>query len=133
MHVNPVIYNTFEEAVDCLNVPSDTFIVKLVASSESLDRVREDLRVVYKVGIGLMKSPGHPSGNQLYHRQFPIIASLQKYKSLPVLRVWPDGTTEYFGRYKYEELYPRLTPEGFKYYEFKLQRVWNSNHTHVKS
>jgi len=133
MHVNPVIHTTFEEAVDCLRIPSDTFIVKLIASSESLDRVREDLRVVYKVGIGLMKSPSHPSGNQLYHRQFPIIESLKKYKSLPVLRIWPDGTTEYFGRYKYDELRCKISDEGFKYYEFKLQRVWDSNETHVKS
>ena len=131
MHVNPIIYNNFEEAVDCLKIPSDTFIVKLTASSESLDRVREDLRVVYKVGLGLMKSPSHPSGNQLYQRQLPVIESLQKYKTLPVLRVWPDGTTEYFGRYKFDALRCKITNEGFKYYEFKLQRVWHSNQVRI--
>ena len=127
----PEVYSTYEEALDCLKMPSDMFIVKLSADADSLDHVRDDLRFVYKVGLGIMKSPGHPSGNQFYQRQLPIIESMQKYRKLPVLLVWPDGITEYFGMYKYYDLKLKIAPSGFKYYEFKLVKVWNENQMYI--
>ena len=122
----PIVFGSYHEALEYLKLPEDTFIIKISPDKESLDHVRPDYQVVYKVGIGLMKSPGHPAGNQMYHRQAPIVDSFRKYHTLPVVRVYHDGVTEYLGMYKYNELRIGMSFEGFKYYQFTLHRVKDS-------
>lgn len=122
MQGSPVFFESYDEAIESLKLPEDIFIVKISTDLDSLERVRSDLRVVYKVGIGGMKSPGHPSGNQIYYRQKPILDSLKKYMYLPVLVIYSDRCIQYLGMFKYKCLRIKLSFEGFKYYEFELHR-----------
>jgi hypothetical protein len=122
MHVKPVFFKNYEEAIETLKLPEDIFIVNISTDLDSLDRVRSDLRVVYKVGLGGMKTPGHPSGNQMYYRQAPILDSLKKYASLPVIIKYSDGCIQYLGMFKFNYLRIKMSFEGFKYYEFELHR-----------
>ena len=122
MHLKPVFFKSYDEAMEALKLPEDIFIVNISTDSDSLDRVRSDLRVVYKVGLGGMKTPGHPSGNQMYYRQAPILDSLKKYASLPVIIKYSDGCIQYLGMFKYKCLRIKTSFEGFKYYEFELHR-----------
>jgi len=123
MYVKPTFFKSDAEAMETLKLPEDIFIVNISTDLDSLDRVRSDLRVVYKVGLGGMKTPGHPSGNQMYYRQAPILDSLKKYASLPVLVRYSDGFIQYLGMFKYKCLRIKTSFEGFKYYEFELHRV----------
>ena len=115
----------YDEALKALNIPEDMYVFKISDDMKSLDSVKQGGQVLYKVGIGRMKSPGHPAGNQMYYRQMPIINSLRKYQRVPVFRSISSNMpnlVEYLGMYRFNELKIGMSFEGFKYYIFKMYR-----------
>ena len=101
------------------------YVFKITENARSLDSVIQGGQVLYKVGIGRMNGPGHPAGNQMFHRQKSIFDSLNKHQQVPVFRLGPNGLAdpvEYLGMYKFNSLLIGVSFEGFKYYIFKMHR-----------
>lgn len=91
---------------------------------DSLESIERDGHIVYMVGPGVLKSPGHPGGNQQFHRQMNIfrVASTKPY----LFRIFNkdlEGHTEYLGEYKILDFKLKMSFAGFRYYEYKMARV----------
>jgi hypothetical protein len=122
---SPLLFESYDEAIKTLNIPEGMYVFKITENARSLDSVIQGGQVLYKVGIGRMNGPGHPAGNQMFHRQKPIIDSLDKHQRVPVFRLGANGLAgpvEYLGMYKFKSLLIGLSFEGFKYYIFKMHR-----------
>jgi hypothetical protein len=90
---------------------------------DSLERIEFNGQFVYVVGKGLMKSPGHPAGNQLFHRQneYLRVGSTPPYL-FSVFYQDIQGDVKHLGEYTIHTICKRNSFEGFSYYEFKLIR-----------
>ena len=122
---SPLLFQSYDEAIKALNIPEDMYVFKITENARSLDSVIQVGQVLYKVGVGRMNDPGHPAGNQMFHRQKPIFDSLNMYQRVPVFRLGANGLAgpvEYLGMYKFKSLLIGLSFEGFKYYIFKMHR-----------
>lgn len=119
--MNYPIFETYNEALQKLNFGAHMFVVKITDHKESLESLRPDNHVIKIVGSGIMKSPGHPAGNQFSQRQVPLIRSLSIYNQVPVLHKRYDGYVEFLGYYRFLATKIKLSESGFKYYEFTLQ------------
>ena len=91
---------------------------------DSLESIERDGHIVYVVGPGVLKSPGHPAGNQQFNRQFTMfkIASTSPY----LFKIYNrdlEGHTEYLGEYKILDFKIKMSFAGFRYYEYKMARV----------
>ena len=121
MRLQYPIFKTYNEALEKLNLRPDLYVVKITDHKDSLESFRPDKHVLKIVGAGIMKSPGHPSGNQFSHRQSPLFKTFTTYNQVPVLHKRLDGIVEFLGHYRYISMKIKLTDSGFKYYEFTLQ------------
>lgn len=121
MRVHYPIFETYTEALEKLNFGPDMYVVKITDDKDSLEYLRPDNHVIKIVGAGIMKSPGHPSGNQFSHRQTPLFRTFCIYNQVPVLHKRLDGIVEFLGHYRFLGTKIKLTDSGFKYYEFTLQ------------
>lgn len=91
---------------------------------DSLESIERDGHIVYMIGPGVLKSPGHPGGNQQFHSQHNIfrVASTRPY----LFRVYNkdlNGYTEFLGEYKILDFKLKMSFAGFRYYEYKMVRV----------
>lgn len=98
------------------------YVIKITDYPESLEKIRDDKKIVTFLGCGKMKFPGHPSGNQLNINQLPILQTLINYHQIPVLHKMTNGTVEYLGMFRHLETKIKLSAAGFRYYEYKMQR-----------
>lgn len=91
---------------------------------DSLESIQMDGRVVYIIGPGVLKSPGHPAGNQQIYRQLIIfnIASTRPFL-FKIYNKDLNNHTEYLGEYRLIDYKIKISFEGFRYYEYKLLRV----------
>jgi len=119
--MNP-IYESYNEALQKLNFGPNMFVVKITDDLRSLESMRHDKHVVKVLGKGLMKSPGHPSGNQLNAHQLPFFETLIKYNQVPVLHKTLDGYVTFLGYYNHSNTKIKVSKEGFRYYEHTLHR-----------
>jgi len=89
----------------------------------SLEKIERDGKIVKVLGKGIMKSPGHPAGNQQYYSQIPFLqnASIKPYL-FPVYNKDADGRIEYLGQYKLLSFKIKMSFEGFRYYEFTMMQ-----------
>ena len=94
---------------------------------DSLERIEFNGQFVYVVGKGLMKSPGHPAGNQMFHRQneYLRVGSTPPYL-FSVFYQDIQGDVKHLGEYTIHTIYKRNSFEGFSYYEFKLIRKFKA-------
>jgi hypothetical protein len=74
------------------------------------------------IGNGIVKSPGHPAGNQQYSSQVPIINSLIKSSHINVTYKKLDGSTVFMGEYYFTGISKRVSFEGFSYFQFTFIR-----------
>lgn len=90
----------------------------------SLESIERNGQIVKVLGKGLMKSPGHPAGNQQYHSQLKILQNAFKDPHLfPIFNIETDGLIIFLGLYKLLDYKIKLSNEGFRYYEFTMMRV----------
>jgi hypothetical protein len=90
----------------------------------SLEKIERNGKIVKVLGKGLMKSPGHPSGNQMYYRQSDILkaASTSPYV-IPIYNMDKENKVEFLGKYKLHEFRMKESFEGFRYFEYTMMRV----------
>jgi hypothetical protein len=90
---------------------------------DSLEKIERDGQIVNIIGKGIMKSPGHPAGNQQYHRQIPFLEHSSKKPYLfKVYNKDTLGRIEYLGEYRILRFKIKMSFEGFRYYSFTMVR-----------
>lgn len=89
---------------------------------DSIERFEQGGNKLILIGNGIIKSPGHPAGNQQYSSQVPIINSLIKASCITVNHQKLDGTTVFMGEYYFKSIVKRVSFEGFSYFEYILLR-----------
>ena len=89
----------------------------------SLERIEREGQIVKVLGKGLMKSPGHPAGNQQYYSQILFLqnASIKPYL-FPIYNKDTANRIEYLGQYRLQDFKIKMSFEGFRYYEFTMVR-----------
>jgi len=88
----------------------------------SIERFSQGGRVLTKIGVGRMKSPGHPGGNQQFHTQLPFFRAMAKQHVFPVFWI-KNSRTMYMGDYKLSSYGKRQSFEGFSYFCYTMHRV----------
>jgi len=90
---------------------------------DSLESIQYNGKFVILVGKGMLKSPGHPSGNQQFYNQIAIFKHASVYPYLfDIFHRKIDNTTHYLGKYTLHDYKIKESFEGFRYYEFKMLR-----------
>jgi len=89
---------------------------------DSLEKIERDGKIVKVVGKGIMKSPGHPAGNQMYYRQFEILRPAST-SLIPIFNMDTNKHVEFLGEYKLQNFRMKESFEGFRYFEYTMMRV----------
>jgi hypothetical protein len=120
------IFKSYYEALEKLNFGHEIFVIKMSAHSKSLESVNHNKNLIKILGKGKIKYPGYPSGNQNAINQTIIMKTLINNSQIPVLYKHIDGHVEYIGLYRHLYTNIKISDNGFRYYEFTLQRYNNS-------
>jgi hypothetical protein len=116
------IFKNYYEALEKLNFGHEIFVIKISDHPNSLESMNSSKNLIKILGSGKMKSPGHPAGNQNIANQHTFIKALIKNSQIPVLHKYENGMIEYLGLYRHLLTNIKVSNEGFRYYEYTLQR-----------
>lgn len=95
----------------------------VIDHQDSLEKIEREGQIVKVLGKGVMKSPGHPAGNQQYYRQMEFLSAATKKPYLfPIYNKDIFGRIEYLGQYKLLSYRIRMSFEGFRYFEYTMMR-----------
>ena len=99
-------------------------VITIEYHPNSLEGFRINGNVLTKIGVGRLKSPGQPAGNQIYYNQVDFIRTAGKQKRFPVYHKVGETVT-YMGEYSLDCIYKRHSFEGFTYFSYTLRRqLW---------
>jgi hypothetical protein len=88
----------------------------------SIEKIERGGQIVTLVGNGILKSPGHPAGNQFNENQLPFF----KTKRILIYNRDLEKKIEFLGTYVILRHKIKVSFEGFRYYEFTMKRVIRS-------
>jgi hypothetical protein len=89
---------------------------------DSIESIERDGQIIKLVGNGILKSPGHPAGNQSNERQIPLF----KAGKFLIYNRTLEKQVEFLGIYSILDYKIKRSFEGFRYYEFTMVRVIRS-------
>ena len=127
-----MFFTSYKEAHETLKIPGSwqrgtqgnkkTGItsLKLTNNPNSLDKLSDDLSVVFYVGIGKKSSQGEPAKNQTREDQEPFFTSKRLQNPIPILIKISSGFVYYAGLYKVKAIREAISPKGITYYEIVL-------------
>lgn len=95
----------------------DIEYLEIIENNGSLDKFVQNGNVLYKIGFGKMKFPGHPAGNQQWYLQK---AFLKKWV-FPTYKKVGDVSV-FMGHYGIANITKRVSFEGFTYFLFRFHR-----------
>ena len=116
-------YTTYEDAVRAHYTDITKVDLHIVKDDKTLVKIMNNGRVIVYPGIGKMKTPGHPSGNQVYEKQQDFINKYAVQGFIPVFYSEPWSGIKFLGNYKLISLKKTLSFEGFQYYEYNFVRI----------
>ena len=111
-------FKTFDEALYLLSIPDTLKCLKIVHDKGSYESFTQNGRILYCVGQGRKKSPGHPSGHQAMSKQILLNGNQRLYPAFRIL----SNCVEYMGNYRLVSYKKAISFEGFLYFEYKLFR-----------
>ena len=88
----------------------------------SIEKIERGGQIVKLVGNGILKSPGHPAGNQFNENQLPFF----KNNRFLIYNRDVEKKIEFLGTYNILGFKIKRSFEGFRYYEFTMKRVIRS-------
>ena len=97
--------------------------LKLTDHPDTYNRCVNSDRVIYYVGVGRTRSPGHPAGNHSEYKQTPFRRSWIRQNPFPVLRKRCDDTVVLLGYYYVDGISKRVGNEGFAYFQILLRQI----------
>jgi hypothetical protein len=129
-----IFYKSYAEAHNHLGIsgdpdkmiisgPNGVECVKITDHYESYHWISSNKAIIRYVGIGPLKSPGHPSSNQQYDRQQPFLDSWGKRTPICVLLKDYDGNVMCMGMYNVRNMRKCMGNEGLTYFTFELIRT----------
>lgn len=89
---------------------------------DSIESIQREGQIVKIIGKGILKSPGHPAGNQSNERQIPLFRA----GKFLIFNKDLEKKIEYLGEYIILRHQIKLSFEGFRFYEFTMMRVIRS-------
>lgn len=89
---------------------------------DSIESIERGGQIVKVLGKGIMKSPGHPAGNQSNECQFPLFRT----EKFLIYNKDLEKKIEYLGEYIMLDYKIKRSFEGFRYFEFTMMRVIRS-------
>jgi hypothetical protein len=116
------VFPDIKTALNHISVPRGWAYLKVIDHPKSLERITQDGHIIYVLGNGLLRSPGHPAGNQLIASQLKFLSLTQKQRLFPIFNIEQCGDVVYMGNYKMLEYKKKLSFEGFSYFEYKMAR-----------
>ena len=96
--------------------------LKMTNNPDSLDRVSDDLSLVFYVGIGKKSSQGEPAAHQKKEDQEPFFVSKRLKKKIPILIKLASGTVYFAGYFQVKAIREARSPKGFLYYQVVLEQ-----------
>ena len=90
---------------------------------DSLERFSQNGRILHKIGVGRMKSPGHPAGNQQSYSQAAFFSSVARQIRFPVFYKKKNNSLTYMGEYILMKYSKKESFEGFTYFSYTLHRA----------
>jgi hypothetical protein len=91
---------------------------------DSLETIERRGQIVKVLGKGLMKSPGHPAGNQQYSSQLSFLNYLSKKPYvISIYKVDLKEKLTYLGEYRLLDMKIKESFEGFRYFEYTMSRM----------
>jgi hypothetical protein len=127
--MNQIVFNTYDEARLAYNIADNDIYLKITNHPKSLNRIIQCANVIYYVGEGCKKFPGYPSGNQMYHRQLPLLNQLKKDYYVHVFNKTAENRIYHLGLYSLMNFKKKESFEGFTYFEIKMKKKYVSNHS----
>lgn len=127
-----MFFTSYKEAHETLKIPGswqrgtqgnkETGItsLKMTNNPNSLDKLSDDLSMVFYVGIGKKSSQGEPAKNQRREDQEPFFVSQRLQNPIPILIKISSGFVYYAGLYKVKAIRTQVSPKGITYYEIVL-------------
>lgn len=123
-----MLFNTFDEALYCLAIPDDLKCLTIAHCKGSYEAFTQNGRVLYCIGQGRKRSPGHPGGHQILENQVLLTVSGQRL--YPAFHIFSNYIV-YMGNYRLLSFKKTMSFEGFMYYEYKLFRENKYMITHL--
>lgn len=129
-----MFFSSYKEAHEKLNLPGSwqrgtqgnktTGItsLKMTNNPNSLDKISDDLSLVFYVGIGKKSSQGEPAENQTREDQEPFFVSKRLKKKIPILIKVNPSTVFFAGMFQVKAIREQTSPKGFLYYEIVLEK-----------
>ena len=115
-------FDSYADARKHYAIDDTVYCINIVDHPGSYESIRIRGNIIKAVGIGRMKSPGHPGSNQSHANQRPIFNQCKKNFSIPVFNTLRNGKVRFMGRYIMQSFKNVRSLEGFSYYEFTLLR-----------
>jgi len=116
------VFPDIKTALNHISIPRGWAYLKIIEHPKSLERIEQHGHIIYVLGNGLLRSPGHPAGNQLIASQLKFLSLTQKQRLFPIFKIELSGDVVYMGKYKMLEYKKKLSFEGFSYFEYKMAR-----------
>jgi hypothetical protein len=113
-------YATYEDAVRAHNTKIDLHIIE---NNASYVKIGNNGNIIKYPGFGIMKTPGHPSANQMHERQQEFIHKYAEQGFITVFYSEPNEVVKFLGNYRLISLKKTLSFEGFQYYEYTFHRI----------
>jgi len=91
---------------------------------DSLETIERGGKIVKILGRGVMKSPGHPAGNQQYHSQRGLLKYLTDPPyAISIYKLDLKDKVTYLGEYRLLDMKIKESFEGFRYFEYTMSRT----------
>lgn len=91
---------------------------EIIEAPNSLEHFYLNGNKLTMIGAGVLKSPGHPAGNQQYYNQHPFLRLIYRLRTLHLFFKRLDGVSVYMGEYALQSFKKRVSFEGFSYFEY---------------
>jgi hypothetical protein len=121
-----MIFTSVADARRALGIPEEIRMIYVREHPDSIESRRPDGQVIKVIGRGILKSPGHPGGNQSIESQRNLMRAIIKQIYLPIFIIEIDNTIVYMGNYYLARYAKKLSFAGFAYYEFTMHRCRRS-------
>lgn len=121
-----MIFTSVADARRALGIPEEIRMIYVRDHHDSIESRRPDGQMIKVIGKGILRSPGHPGGNQSIEGQRNLMRAFIKQIYLPIFIIETDNTINYMGNYYLARYDKKMSFAGFAYYEFTMHRCRRS-------
>jgi len=125
------VFPDLKTALNHISIPQGWAYLKVYEHPKSLEQISQGGHIIHIIGNGVLRSPGHPAGNQIFAKQLPFFGLIKKQAHFPIFYMELNGDVVYMGCYSMLDYKKKVSFEGFSYFEYKMARVKSKNVQHA--